>query len=69
MSDTNAKSGRLHLPRPRTTGVIHLLEQDDGTVKVMAMFDPMLDADPAHVPSEVEIVAAKMMRAVGRELT
>jgi hypothetical protein len=62
------KYGPVHRPRSRAAGIIHLAEQEDGTVKVLALFDPLLDTDPAHVPSEVEIMASKMLRAVGKDI-
>lgn len=54
--------GPLRPKRQRASAILHLQEQEDGTVKIVALHSPPVSIDPNHQLGTVEVIASKMLR-------
>ena len=50
-------------PRLRDSALLHLVVARDGSIHVTALYEPPIDLDGAHVMTDIEAVAARMIRA------
>jgi hypothetical protein len=55
--------GPLRPKRQRASAILHLQEQEDGTVKVVALHSPPIPLAADHQLGTVETIASKMLRA------
>lgn len=55
--------GPLRPKRQRANAILHLQEQEDGTVKIVALHSPPVERDANHQLGAVETIAGKMLRA------
>jgi hypothetical protein len=66
MSNTvspNAERILGHAARDAASVLLHLIERADGSIRLTVLYDPPRDHSETHVPTDIEAIADKLVRA------